>query len=297
MSYRIDDNDFRMLIDVRARTPERIGDAADRRRRRPLLAEDGRLFIIAADHPARAIFKVGSNPRAMQNRRELLGRILTALELPGVDGVMATPDILEDLLLLGALEERVAVGSMNRSGLTGSAWELDDRFTAYDVPALVESGLDGGKMLLRINLEDPASNRTIEACAHAVSHLARARMLAMVEPLAVHRAADGSVALAKDADSLIGAVCVAAGLGTSSAYTWLKLPTVEEMERVVASTTLPVLLLGGNPGARAEEVVAGWRRALEIPQVRGLVAGRALLYPEDDDVSQAVARAAEMVHG
>jgi DhnA family fructose-bisphosphate aldolase class Ia len=297
MSNRIGENDFRMLIDVRARAPGRIAEAANRRRRRPLLAEDGRLFIIAADHPPRAILKAGFNPRAMENRRELLGRILTALALPGVDGVMATPDILEDLLLLGALEERVAVGSMNRSGLAGSVWELDDRFTAYDVPALVEAGLDGGKMLLRIDFADPASNRTLEACAHAVSQLARARMVAMVEPLAVHHAADGSVTLASDADSLIRALVVAAGLGTSSAYTWLKIPAVEGMERVVASTTLPVLLLGGNPGPRAEEVFAGWGRALNIPQVRGLVAGRALLYPEDDDVSGAVSRAAEMVHG
>src|SRR5690606_22836569 len=122
-----------------ARSPERVGAAAAARRRRPLLGEDGRLFIIAADHTARAILKVGADPRAMADRRDLLGRILTALAQPAVDGVMATPDVMEDLLLLGALDERVAIGSMNRGGLAGSAWELDDRFTAYDVPTLLSS--------------------------------------------------------------------------------------------------------------------------------------------------------------
>lgn len=118
----------------------------------------------------------------------------------------------------------------------------------------------------------------------------------MVEPLPAYRTPEGALALAKDADSLIRVACVAAGLGATSAYTWLKIPVVEEMERVVSCTNLPVLLLGGDPGARAAEVFAGWRRALESPQVRGLVAGRALLYPEDGDVAGAVARAAEMVH-
>lgn len=293
----IDEADLQELLDLRAHHPERIAEAFSARRRRPLLGEDGRLFIIAADHPARAILKVGSNPRAMENRRELLGRILTALAQPGVDGVLGTPDILEDLLLLGGLEGRVAIGSMNRGGLAGSSWELDDRFTGYDPEGLKEAALDGGKMLLRIDPADPATLETLQSCAQAVSALARARMVAMVEPLAAYRAADGSIVVAKDADSLIRVACVAAGIGATSAYTWLKIPVVEEMERVVASTTLPVLLLGGDPGARAAEVFADWRRALEHSQVRGLVAGRALLYPEDGDVVGSVARAAEMVHG
>jgi hypothetical protein len=122
-------------------------------------------------------------------------------------------------------------------------------------------------------------------------------MVAMVEPLAAYQTGDGSVGLAKDADSLIRVACVAAGLGATSAYTWLKIPVVEEMERVLASTTLPVLLLGGDPGAGADRVFAGWRAALTNPQVRGLVAGRALLYPERGDLADAVAAAAEMVHG
>jgi hypothetical protein len=292
----ISDERFHELLETRARTPERIAEYYARRRRRPLFGEDGKLFIIAVDHTARSVLKAGSNPLAMADRRTLLERATIALEQPGVDGVLATPDVMEDLLLLGALEDRVAIASMNRGGLAGSAWELDDRFTAYDPEQIASAGLDGGKMLLRIDMGDPASNETLAACARAISALARAGKVAMVEPLPAAREG-GTLTLKKDALSLLHAVCVAAGLGHTSAYTWLKVPVVEGMEQVIAATTLPMLLLGGDPGPRAAEVFAGWRRALAYPQVRGLVAGRALLFPEDGDVAGAVQQAAAMVHG
>jgi DhnA family fructose-bisphosphate aldolase class Ia len=68
----------------------------------------------------------------------------------------------------------------------------------------------------------------------------------------------------------------------------LKLPAIDEMDRVVAATTLPVLLLGGDPTETPDVVYARWQRALRQPGVRGLVVGRALLYPPDDDVAAAV---------
>ena len=86
-------------------------------------------------------------------------------------------------MLLGALDERVAVGTMNRGGLAGAAWELDDRFTAYDADHLCAAGLDAGKMLLRIDPTTPAPCRRSQACAAAVGELNDRRMLAMVEPI------------------------------------------------------------------------------------------------------------------
>jgi hypothetical protein len=293
----IDDRRYLELLDTRARHPECIPAAASARRRRALLAGDGRICLIAADHPARAALKVGSDGLAMADRRGLLTRLLAALAQPGVDGVLAAPDVLEDLLLLGALDDRIAIGSMNRGGLPGAVWELDDRFTAYDADAIVRSGLDGGKMLLRLALDDGGTAETLSGCARAVTALGQRGLLAMVEPLPASRAADGTVRISKDPDDLVRAISVAAGLGNTSAYTWLKVPVTDDLERVLAATTLPTLLLGGDPGADAAAVFAGWRRALALPQVRGLVAGRALLYPADGDVAGAVAAAARLVHG
>lgn len=293
----IADDRFRSLFDLRARHPERIAECAAKRRRRPLLGEAGQLFIVAADHPARGALKAGDDAMAMASRRVLLDRIVTALAQPGVDGLLAAPDVIEDLLLLEALHDKVVLGSMNRGGVAGSVWELDDRFTAYDADALERSRLEGGKLLLRIDHDDPGTLETLERSAMAVSELAARKLMAVVEVLPASRDASRALVISRNPDQMITAMCIASGLGTTSAFTWLKIPVVPEMERVMASTTLPTLLLGGDPGARAADVFAGWRSALTIPQVRGLVAGRSLLYPPDGDVVRAVSTAAAIVHG
>jgi hypothetical protein len=276
------------IIETRMRRPAAIAEAAAQRRR-PATALDGAgtVMIVAADHPARGSLGAGDRPMAMADRADLLHRLCLALSRPGVDGVLGTPDIIEDLLLLGALEDKVVFGSMNRGGLAGASWELDDRFTAYDAATLAAMGFEGGKMLTRIALEDPATAATVEACAHAVSDLAAHRLIAMVEPFLSQRT-DGRLRNVLTTEAAIQASTIAAGLGTTSAYTWLKVPVVEDMERVVAATTLPTVLLGGEVSADQDAMFAAWQRALVLPNVVGLVVGRSLLYPPDDDVSAAV---------
>jgi hypothetical protein len=144
--------DFERLRELRAHRPEAIAEACARRRRRRGLDASGRLMLVAADHPARGMLSVRDHPLAMADRYDLLARLVTALGRPGVDGVLGTADILEDLLLLGALEDKVVIASMNRGGLQGAVFELDDRFTAYDAAAIARSGFDGGKTLTRIDL-------------------------------------------------------------------------------------------------------------------------------------------------
>jgi hypothetical protein len=90
-------------------------------------------------------------------------------------------------------------------------------------------------------------------------------------------------------------VGVCAALGGSSAYTWLKIQATADIGTIAAMTTQPLLLLGGAPGPDPEATFATWERALQEPTVRGLVVGRALLYPPDGDVARSVARAADLV--
>ena len=282
------------INEVRTREPGRIAELLAARTRRPLLGDDGKLMIVACDHPARGALGAGGKPTAMANRVELLERLATALSRPGVDGLLATADIAEDLLLLGALEGKLVISSMNRGGLQGAAFELDDRFTGYDVQGTVEARFDGAKMLTRIDLDDPGTVATLERCGQAVTELNRARLIAMVEPF-LSRRVDGKVVNDLTADGVIKSVAIASGLGASSAYTWMKLPVVEEMERVMAATTLPTLLLGGDPESAPDETYASWQAALQLPSVRGLVLGRTMLYPADDDVASAVDAAVGIV--
>ncbi|MGA4841840.1 Cgl0159 family (beta/alpha)8-fold protein [Streptomyces sp. G45] len=284
--------DVSALVHTRARHPEAIAEAAARRTRRPLLGPSGRLLVIAADHPARGALGVGKDPLAMADRADLLERLCVALERPGVDGVLATADILDDLLLLGALDGKVVMGSMNRGGLAGAAFELDDRFTGYRPADLERLGFDAGKLLLRVDYDDPGSLATLHATARAVDAMAERQLPVFVEPFLCRRDPDGALRNDLSAEAVTRSLAIASGLGGTSAYTWLKVPVTEnpdDMARVMEASTLPAVLLGGDVGAGdTDAAYERWRAALGLPTVYGLVAGRTLLYPPDGNVAGAV---------
>ncbi|MDT4980188.1 MAG: hypothetical protein QOG07_2067 [Pseudonocardiales bacterium] len=292
----VNDEQWRQLLSTRTFRPDAIALAYAQRRRRPaLLSEQGTLFLVAADHPARGALRSGNDPMAMADRRSLLDRLVTALAHPDVDGVLGSPDIVEELLLLGALESKVVIGSMNRGGLDGASFTMDDRFTGYDAASIAACRLDGGKMLLRIDDQDAGTLQTLHACAQAVTELAGRKLVAMVEPLPYRREADGTLVLQQDAPSLTRAVTVASALGTTSAYTWLKMPACDDPDVVYGATTLPCVVLGGVPGPDLAEQVASWGKTLRQPVVRGLVIGRTVLYPDSGDVAGTVDAAAKVL--
>ena len=288
---------YAALCEARVFDPASLQRALRDRKRRTVAGDDGNLMMLAADHTARGMLAVGSDPLAVADRYTLLDNLLRGLSVPGVDGVMASADILEELAWLGALDGRVAIGTINRGGLKGALWELDDRITAYDPDHIASAGLDGGKLLLRIEFTDPGVARTIEMCGEVTTRLAEQGVVCMIEPLPYLKDEAGRAYLDSRDEELIRAVAIASGLGSSSAYTWLKIPATPRIAEVAAATTMPILLLGGDPGDRLPEVVAGWERAMLEPNVRGLIPGRALLYPHDGDVEGIVATAARIVHG
>ncbi len=291
----ISDERWRALLETRTSRPNEIAVAyAARRRPSELVNDRGTMFLVAADHPARGALRSGPDPMAMADRRGMLERLVIALGHPDVDGVLGSPDVVEELLLLGALEGKIVIGSMNRGGLDGASWTMDDRFTGYDAASIAACGLEGGKMLLRIDDDDPAVASTIAACAKAVTELAAHRLVAMVEPLP-YRREDGALVLQQDARALARAVTVASALGTTSAYTWLKTPACDDPDIVYSATTLPCVVLGGLPGPDFAEQVASWARTLRQPVVRGLVIGRTVLYPDNGDVAGAVDAAAKVL--
>ena len=278
------------VTEIRATNPDRIGRALAQRPRADLSGA-GRLMVIACDHPARGALGAGERPLAMADREDLLRRCMTALSRPGVNGFLGTAEIIEDLTLLGALDGKLVWGSMNRIGLQGASFEMDDRFGAYDADGIEASHLDGGKMLTRINYADPASAATLEASAKAIDSLSERGLNAMIEPFISRWEDHGRIVNDLSEEAVIRSISIAQALGRSSAHTWLKLPCVSDpasMRRVMASTSLPSLILGGEVSIDPEATRASWAAALELPNVRGLVVGRSLLYPGNDDVEAAV---------
>ncbi|MGW3023988.1 Cgl0159 family (beta/alpha)8-fold protein [Streptomyces sp. NPDC001221] len=283
--------DVSELVRIRTRHPEAVAEAAARRTRRPLLGDTGRLMVVAADHPARGALGVGDRAMAMASRADLLERLCLALSRPGVDGVLATADILDDLLLLGVLEHKVVMGSMNRGGLQGASFELDDRFTGHRPQDIERFGFDAGKLLLRIDYDDPGSLNTLESTARVIDEMVERRLPVFVEPFISRRTPEGRLRNDLGAEAVTRSIAIASGLGGSSAYTWLKVPVTEnpdDMARVMETSTLPAVLLGGDVGGDQEGAYEKWRGALQLPTVKGLVVGRSLLYPADGDVATAV---------
>ena len=115
--------------------------------------------------------------------------------------------------------------------------------------------------------------------------------MAMVEPFISHRV-DGRVRNELTADAMVRAVTVSAGLGTTSAYTWLKVPVVEDMDRVMAASTLPALILGGEVAADQDSAFVSGARRSPCPPSRAWSSDARLLYPPDGDVAGAVGRRA-----
>ncbi|MFY9304228.1 MAG: deoxyribose-phosphate aldolase [Rhodoluna sp.] len=292
---KLDRETYQELLDARVFEPRSLVSALTGRRRRKVLSEDGNLLILAADHTARGKISLGNDPVAMANRYTLLERLVGALANPAVDGVLASADILEELAFLGALNDKLAIGTMNRGGIIGASWELDDRLTSYNPEHIESMGLDGGKTLIRIDYSDPLVARTIETVAALSSQLAERKLLSMIEPLPYMKDKNGKAVLDPSDDALTTVVAIASGLGSSSAYSWLKIPASKQMAEVAGATSLPILMLGGEPTADDSELFDRWAAGLKVANVRGLVAGRSLLYPADSNSLGAVSRAAELV--
>jgi hypothetical protein len=281
------------VTDVRIEHPRWVMKEARRRKRRKRLAPDGRLVLAALDHPARGVNEIRGDALAMGDRHQYLARARRVLDDPDLDGIVATPDVIEELLILshidrrrrgqGFLDGRVLVGSMNRGGLAGTVFEMDDAFTSMTAARIAELRLDGGKMMYRLDPQDAASGRTIQACAQALNDLRDHGLPGFLEPLGVTRQAKGYVP-AKDADTLVRQCGIAAGLGDSSVHLWLKVPIVDDLARVCRATTLPLLLLGGPARGTPEETLRDFASGLAAgPRVRGAIIGRNLLYPGDAD--------------
>ncbi|MHA1291837.1 MAG: Cgl0159 family (beta/alpha)8-fold protein [Promethearchaeota archaeon] len=258
---------------------------------------DNNLVIIAADHPARRVTNVGSDELAMGDRQQYLGRIVRVLMLDEIDGVMTTPDIMDDLFILNYLfkqkggksflDNKILIGCTNRGGLSGSTYEMDDAVTAYTIEDINNLGLDGAKMMFRLDLETNMarySQRTLETCSKMIRECNKYNLPVFLEPLPVERQRDGNYIVKMNSDDLIKTIGIATALGGFSYNIWLKIPYVENYEYVVRSTSNPILMLGGASTGNPTDILENFEKGLGCgSNVCGCLLGRNLLFPGFDD--------------
>ncbi len=226
---------------------------------------------------------------ALADRQEYLGRILRVLQAGHVDGLMATPDIIEEVLAVdlirrqGLLDGKLLIGCMNRGGLAGTAFEMWDGLTAYDARGLREMHLDGAKLMFRLDPTNRGSGQTIVWCAQAINACLEEGLAIFLEPLPV-REQNGRFVVQKEAGELARICGVASALGRSSLRTWLKLPYCPDYGVVARATTCPILMLGGEAGDQPVALLEDLARGLGAgPNVRGALIGRNVLYPGAHD--------------
>jgi hypothetical protein len=294
------------VTEIRVSEPERSFQVAKERRRRKSLTVNGRLNILAADHPARRVTRVGDNPLRMADRQEYMARILRVMMSEMVDGLLATMDILEDLLTIhdlmrraggpAFLDDKLLIASFNRGGLLGSSWEIDDPLSGPTAASCAEWGLDGAKILLRICDAEPDSLKTLLATVRAITELNAVGLPMFLESLPVTKTEKGYV-IVKTAEELARTAGAASAMGDSSRYLWLKLPYCENYEMVAQATTLPILLLGGEPVGDATPFLRElWAGLKAGPNVRGALVGRNILYPGDDDPLAVIESVGGIIH-
>jgi hypothetical protein len=219
---------------------------------------------------------------------------------------MGTPDILEELFIVSwlyrqkygksFLDNRVMIGTMNRGGLLGTIFEMNDRFTSYNAQKISEQGLDGGKFMFRLEENEIDCGKTMYDCSKAIEELNRFGLSAFFEALPVSKG-PGGYAVRKDAESFVKMIGIVTAMGDSSLNLWIKIPYCERYDLVAASTTCPILMLGGPSKGNPIPTLMEFEKGLKAGKnVRGILAGRNIHFPGPDDPAGVAQAAHQIVH-
>lgn len=300
------DSLFEEVTEVRVMNPETILQEAKSRKRRSSLTTDGKLLILATDHPGRGVTTIRDEPLIMGNRQEYLARILRVMMDADFDGVMGTTDMIEDLIILdhlikkrggkSFLDNRLVLGCMNRGGLLDAVFEMDDTFTSFTPESLFEMRLDGGKMMYRLDHKDHGAGRTITTTAQVINRMNELDIPVFLEPLTVEKTEKGYKVL-KDYATLVRALGIGAALGDSTRNMWLKIPYTDNYEQVAKATTVPVLMLGGAAGNTPEGTIQEFTSGMKVGgSIRGAMVGRNITFAKQEDPLAVAAAVSGIIH-
>lgn len=243
-------------------------------------------LVLAGDHRARGVVTI---ERYADYRRAL------AEALPHCDALLASAQPMGDLAETGALTPRHRTYlSLNRTGLAGSAFELDDRLVA-SVWRAAEEGWTGIKHMTRIDLSDPLSAGALELLGQVLEEAKAAGLEALVEAVIWRNGA-----MARDTDAVVLAAVVAHDMGAPL----LKVPIpnapagearVAAVARVVASVGAPVLFLGGPRREDGRRLLLEEVKDVMAGGAAGMAVGRAVY--QDPSPAEAARAVAAAVHG
>jgi len=242
-------------------------------------------IILAADHRARGVATI-------ERYADYLAAVSAALV--HCDGILATAQPLGDLAAAGAVgpAQRTYL-SLNRTGLAGSAFELDDRLVA-SVERAARDGWTGIKLMTRIAFDDPDGAAGLELLGRVLEEARLVGLEALVEPV---RWRNGS--MSRVTDDVVLAAVIAHDLGAPL----LKVPVpdaepgparADAVRRVVDSVGVPVLFLGGPHRGVIGDALSLVSDVMDGGG-GGLAVGRLVI--EDPDPAGTAERLAALVRG
>lgn len=286
-------NIFDSICEIKVNTPEIITSESISRKRRKSTTKDGRLLLLATDHNARMITDYDGDMMRMGNRYEWLSSIVRILTCNEIDGFEGTPDIIEDLLILNYiskqnsgidfLSNKLMIGSVNRGGLKGTSWEMDDQCTCFTVERIADLRLDGVKFMFRIDIDDDRSGKIIKYCCDIVNQSTKKGLPIFIESLYVNKTSTG-YSVDTTTLNLVKVNGVASALGNSASMKWLEIPFNNNFERVAISTTCPILALPNGVARKAFDVVQEYYIDKSVARnIRGMLLGTNVLLPVDED--------------
>lgn len=294
------DDVFRKLNEIKAFHPEVILEETANREKPGFPHK--RLVFAAADHNARMINEYKGNPIGLSNRREYLTRLVRMLQSDSVDGVEATPDIIEDLIIINKIRKdagekdflkgKMLVGTVNRGGLKNTIWEMDDMPACFTVERINKLNMDGVKFMIRINPKDENAKYTVKYCADAINDAEKYGLPIFIEALYVESNENGGYTMKTDSESLCKVVGVVGALGCTGAYKWIEVPLNNEYHVPVAATTCPVFVVPDEVEDEPEAVIREYTKEIGIADnIRGILLGRNVMYNESDPlpIAEAIA--------
>jgi DhnA family fructose-bisphosphate aldolase class Ia len=243
-------------------------------------------LVLAADHRARGVMTIERNADYLRALGEAM---------PFCDGILATAQPLTELARTGAIGpgHRTYL-SINRTGLAGSVFELDDRLVAT-VDRAREDGWSGIKLMTRIDLGDPGGAAALELLGRVLEDARSSSLEALIEPVMWRGGR-----MSRETEDIVLAAVIAHDLGAPL----LKVPVpdarpgparVDAVARVVASVGVPVLFLGGPHLQDHRDGVLAETRDVMDGGGAGLAMGRAIF--QEPSPAAMAEELAEVVHG
>lgn len=286
-AYRLHTASWSRIVTHRVRRPESLAERLTSRRRpmQPVPA-DGQLVLLACNH------RIDPRSDTVVDRRELLDRIIEALSIPEIDGVIASADLLEELTLLNVLEHRLAFCTASGDPYIGAVSGSPASCGGVSSATIVASCFDGAVLSRRWGDETTLRTSQPWSVAADVAEFAAHRLPTIVD--LTLRDPDGRDEFDTPWTDWIEPLhTTTSGLATGAGL-WITVPAIDGLAHLAEATGFPVLIRDTD----VPILPAAWGGFFgsELPlTIRGMIPGVSALFPLEGSVAEATAGIARSV--